>query len=552
MKKNLSLLVCFLCLHFNIKAQTLPVPLNSNFSGAYLDTCLYDATQNVYVIPQWEVYQTTNDLWDGQRDTTHCIDAYTLGSGTTMTIPLLDIDPTKGLFVKSSISNGNAYPLLKNNIYRESLDYYGANFIDTASICPEFVCTGAFIGVNIPDSTGLDTVIRWHKGIITNNGQGPEFCFLTEKFDYNALQHIYFRFQVQTPINPNGSIIIYNTDIMSMGMFPINLITHIDAPFNQYYFGNFDNSIIQYHDTTYPSPNHISYIDVTPVPQSTQVQMINLYPQSGVFFQPFTAVRGDTVVGGNGIRHNLHWWLNNTSCFPFIEVISEDKDIVTFQKQAKIEFGAHQSCMFFKKGSQMHFTDEVKFDYGQGAMGMLAWEEGMELKMDRGTELILHNQLMLKSLQANTNVRIILPSGSKLRFSPTAGIHPTPGSPNQNVKLEVYMKGGILDDSQLSQEYKDKIIRIYDKPMEDWAENVTIYPNPSNQEVYLKVTLAQNSFIELELNDSEGHILRTWTENLQKGENTVPLPAQTLARGIYFIKAKLGNETCVKPYMLLD
>jgi len=76
--------------------------------------------------------------------------------------------------------------------------------------------------------------------------------------------------------------------------------------------------------------------------------------------------------------------------------------------------------------------------------------------------------------------------------------------------------------------------------------NVTIFPNPTHDELKIDVDLQQASFLHIEIQDLNGKIIQTNTQTNVTGQNTIILPVHELSKGVYPIIIKTRQGLTIK------
>ena len=185
--KNFWTLAFFL-INCCLTAQTLP---NYNFSLFETITCPFDSTKTITTYQDWLIYQTLDGSWNGVVDSTRCIGLSGVpGEG----ISLQDADLSRPVFVRCKLNDNNKLGLESNQIYSARAGNYtwilGIDLV-TGTGCPDNLCSGLLIGIEIPDSTGAGTVIRWHTDIPDDNSLNTSYfetCVVTEYLEENYLR----------------------------------------------------------------------------------------------------------------------------------------------------------------------------------------------------------------------------------------------------------------------------------------------------------------------------------------------------------------------------
>jgi len=64
----------------------------------------------------------------------------------------------------------------------------------------------------------------------------------------------------------------------------------------------------------------------------------------------------------------------------------------------------------------------------------------------------------------------------------------------------------------------------------------TVYPNPFTKNFNIEIEVENNQNISIEISDIDGKIINTYNKNINSGINTLPINANNLDKGIYFVK----------------
>jgi hypothetical protein len=317
-----TLLLCFFSA-FILNGQHI---FNETFTEKEGKFCPGKPGQMVQWPVNWKIYQTQNDNWNGPVDTTTCISVGVPQNGY-MPISLDQITLGKPLFCRLLLEKDTTtYKLLSNSLYE--VIFYGkieqAKLI-TGNSCAQDVCSGAFVGISIPDSNGVERAeTRFHTGINTHNDVSYlsiQACFPAEKFEQQFLKEMVLKFTIQPDSISSLKPVLY---LGSLSIIEVNapaLITQVlakPASFNGQTYNvsafeasdksGFGNYLLPYTASSYPSVTHPSYVEARPEPNISAPATINLIsdPWSGLEIQPFTYFRGALVMGSDTIRHTAN------------------------------------------------------------------------------------------------------------------------------------------------------------------------------------------------------------------------------------------------------
>lgn len=106
--------------------------------------CPNDSNQFQYELSNWEVYQTVDDTWQGERDTTNCIQLFR--DNFLFEVDLSSINLDKALFVRYKLEALTEPALLKANS-GFSIDNPAVviqDLLKTGMDCSQNLCSGLF------------------------------------------------------------------------------------------------------------------------------------------------------------------------------------------------------------------------------------------------------------------------------------------------------------------------------------------------------------------------------------------------------------------------
>ena len=566
MKKANFIFAVLFCFPFISHSQFNP----PNFLFYEFETiqCPFDSSVTIQQPKNWRIYQTLNNKWDGTVDSNSCInviDSASIESG----FDLGTIDPTRSIFIKCLITS--QILLNPNEAYaaRSLIGLRSPLEPDISTTCPNNLCSGLIIGIEIPDSNFTGTTMRYYFDI-PNNLTGNSFqeyfetCIPTEYFNQNYLREFIIKITLDAPsIDLNGEylelfnvffedynygetvseiIAPYFNGIDSTYFVPIQETTNENGWWADYYLMLYGD------DTTYPSSNNIYYIEGRPEPNTDYSAEVNLIveEQFSLLFQPYTALRGALVEGSDTLRHSVNLINNgNDLCLSQIIDFTFDNGSNFLFRGGNINFEGKSACLMFKNKSALVVGENHTLHYGQNGKGILALQPGGEIILEKNSELIIDNTLWLQgflSEKYEPQFYIDLQPSMTLTFGENAEILNLL-SHSRNTKLNVYMNGGTLNDSKLSASSRNLINRIYPKPAERFMDNITIYQNPASSELTFGFLADEAGILELELFDMNGRIISFENYNVQKGHSKNSHSLDNLPTGIYVLKLKIRQQS---------
>lgn len=563
----LGLLAVF-CFPAILSSQNIP---NNLFQFSVTEPCPYDSSV-LYTHPsQWNAFQTLDSTRWGPIDSS-CIPSDVPGMTTGAFIRGGDLNRDLPVYFNAALkSNGSSVALDSNALYKINFSGFPSPFTmwQYGDTCKEEFCSGMELGVEIPDSAGTGTTTRWYN-MAFDNFFGGEFCFPTERFPSgNSLSRFWLK---MTPNNPaiapdSARLTFVGLDDMT---FSTEKVREMEASFNGFnyevfltqFFGNCPNFIcpnkmLMYGDTTYPDANHISYVDVNPVPNSPNQEQIEIILDFGTYLiaQPFVELRGG-LVQGDTIRHtyNLINTGGNICSFGFAELVFERGNDFTFH-DGKISFSDKMGCLMFGRGSTFEMVPGSKLDYGHKGQGMLALRSGGKLILQKDAALTIHNTLIIGDYINEPDPRPIeieLHRGSRLTFAPGSHLSGELSLYPEDMVLTVHMKGGVLDDSELTPQERAMIRKVYDRPQTQFEDNVLIHGNPFGDELGLAVIGEGGENLALEVLDVEGRRVVQKNYVLEEGVNDLRVLTPALGTGVYFLRLQQGEAVVVRRIVKID
>jgi hypothetical protein len=535
----------------------------TDFSILVEDFCPY-SQPGLQIRPEGiDIYQTIDGFWDGTPDSTRCISVEPLGPWSGMKIALGQINPAEPIFIRVRPEVLASLPTLNSN-WLYSLTACVDMSPDTVSwqqgiACEQGVCSGAFIGIAIPDSMGSPgAATRFHSGFAKTNGNGfcggvgVETCFPTEYFEVQRLQEIVLKFSFLPGMDLEGKYLNFRNLFILSQIFPPRTVTDVKAyPFhysNGAYTLNISETegssfgesyLMTYTAPTYPDNNHLSYLEAAPEPNSAQQQEINLVvaEYQSLEIQPFTNFRGRLVEGSDSIRHLANLVnMGGDFCANFAEfVVSGGSEYrhggghITMQNP--------RFCMQFRTGSALRVLEGTSLHYGNDGAGILVLCPSTTIALERNASLEMDGLLNLiycKEDLGDQQIYMDLPPGAKLVFTSNAHIT-NQYTLDQKVMLNVRMLGGTLDDSALDPADRALVHRVYPEPSISFRDNLRLFPNPFEETFNLSYLSKNDETLHLSWFNLSGQNVLTETMSAQKGMNEWQ-PRVPTSAGMYLLE----------------
>ncbi|MCB0632173.1 MAG: T9SS type A sorting domain-containing protein [Saprospiraceae bacterium] len=574
MKKTLFFLLTLLCCGATAFSQDLPIP-NTQFMLTESIPCPFNPGETVVWPTGWSVYQTQNDHWDGPVDSTRCISVASQAQNFT-NIPLDQIDPEKALFIRLSLPGKEGILLNADDVYSigAGINLAAGDTISRGESCPNHLCSGLITVVEIPDESGTGTDRRIATTSLPDSvlWSFAWSCLVTEYFPENILREVIIKvsfdhitsgeamqmtgigvetsFQgvnrIEEMVFPESSFTgeDYQAYIHNVARPPV---TEVYAPY-----------IFLHERNVYPNQANVTYVEARPENTTTEPQelRVTVDPDQNLLFQPYTAIRGALVDPSDTVRHRLTL-INDggTICIPsIVELVVTDDTEVEF-RSGQVDFHAESSCMMFRHGGVLVIPDQTHYEYGNSGIGALGLDKGGTIRIGKGSELVINNTVILANFinDADRQVYMELNPGSRLTFGEKARLIRKGYVQTGQMKLNVYMNGGILDDSRLSDKERQLINRIYpDKEMK-MTDRVKILGNPIRNVLHLAVyTPENNGQAAWTVHDLQGRYLGSGNFATVQGQQLQDIPLQQLAAGMYILKMELDGGMVSRKFVKVE
>lgn len=549
MKKQLQIMMVCLALPTASWAQQY-YSLNL---GPWQDVpCPYDPDVTVHVPnDDWQFYFTQDNTWDGPVDSTLCVSFYITGTNIHR-LDTVDWPAGKRLFLSTELNSTGPFAMPQDWVYMVNPPFmvYG---------CDSAVCNRALVRQHIPDPTGA-TMIDLDQELVLSEMEG-NFCHVTEKFETHEVAKVYFSYE-----RPNSQA--YLQVYTSAGMYwqpsdwvepllPLNNASPDGLGSYSWYAESWVTNLIRHHDTFYPAPDSISYTEFIPSddPTDSAQIVIQVEPYTSFHFQRHTALQGTLVNGSDSVRHSILLNLQGTACLAFVEVMWEgDNQLVVDGGQ--MHFHDQRACNQFGRGGRLTLKSGTRLEYGQFGAGMLALRTGAELVIEPGAELVMKGTVVMDEYgweDTPKQIYIDLVPGAKLTFA--AGSHiSNEFALDRHMRLNVRMLGGMLDDSGLSEDERGLINRIYAYPSTVREENLSLFPNPVDEEVnFIYVSSGSGELIIATVSDIQGRtVYEQHIRTRNQGHNTFNLPMDQASPGLYTLSVTTSNGTLTRRFSKAD
>lgn len=540
----------------NIFCQQIP---SADAYTAEDTVCIWDNTITFTTTKKYTAYQTTDNTFNGPVDSNYCVSLKYDEAFSGLSFWPADFDLSRSIYIKAQINDNEQIPLEKDAVYMLEEDFLNStDGLIFGNTSPELICSGLIIGITIPDSTLTSDTTRWH--VISGDSYDYNTCFATEKFEDQKLNSLIYKFT----INPDLAEVAkdYSPPYINQ-LGDVQLITdltnvegnYVGGEYNvyDYYFLSYPIGVLKYDNLTYPSTSYFDYIDVSPNPNTADVQIINLTINEGytLLTQPYVQLRG-AQVEGDTLRHEVNL-INNggTFCVSVAEMIFDGNTHYIFKKGA-MDLYSPMSCLMFRNGASIEVADDGHLAYGKNGTGVLGLGSGGTIKIGKNASLTINNRV---SIIKNPNsvysgdIYMNLNKGSKLTFGQGASITNDEKSLSGG-HLCIYMNGGELDMSGLDDFSRQLIRLIYPEQEKTMSANMHVYPNPVQNSFTVEIVSAEATIGEIKILGLNGAVIFAKKYELENGINAIKIQIPDLKPGAYTIQCittmENGSTTFVK------
>ncbi len=546
----------FYCTPVTTRAQQIPYP--ASFTA--VDTvCPWNDLVSINTTVGWIAYQTTDNTYNGPVDSNICVSLKVIPGFSGMSFAPEDFDTTRALFLKADLNAANKIPLETDASYMVYEDLAGyIPSLDLTTDCPETMCTGMIIGVEIPDSTFTGTTTRWT--FVNSASFEGGFCFPTEKFSDMYLTDCILKLTFNAP---DDTIKIYGSPYMEL-VWDQTLITDMtetpgtyvgaDYVINSWDFIPTTVGILKFDDPEYPSTDHFDFVEVSPDPNPASPVNINIEinEYQTLMVQPYVQLRG-AFAEGDTVRHTVNL-INNGGrfCLSIAEMIFSGDTHYRFHS-GEFEMFSPQACVMFRDGASIIVDDSAYLSYGKKGVGVLGLGSGGTIEIGKNATLEINNRVSIIKDESEGYPRDIymnLNTGSKLIFGEGASV--TNDDKNSSgAHICIYMNGGEVELNELSEDSRALVRLIWPAASEDLSDKINIYPNPANEKFTAEIQCDKNCSALLQLNDFSGKTKASWNIELKAGMNAIPVPVRYLESGIYMVTLQCDGMTGNKKFVKL-
>jgi hypothetical protein len=531
------------------------------FNNVISDSCING--DSLFRPLAWRAYQTSNNRWDGERDS-NCISLSAGLSDDVGRIQMDEIDITRPVFIEYV---GNPLEIYPDQTYNLCVHSNTNSMIDLANndFCDDGICEGLIMGIAVPDDPNdedSEEELRYYYEEFQNGTNdfpywGAQsivpFCFASENFagpQYMTQLILKFKFLPDA----QGEYELDQVQILTWSWFAsaldsASLLSFSSGPDTYDFYGSFDITqayTLQHPPEVYSYPDSVYYLDVYPFPNTTEPTLITLtfHENTALLPYPYCMFRGGLVEGSNEIRHTYNLVMNGS-----IYCLATGEDL--FDPGCSFIYNggdldlSQKSCLRFYQRSSLVVEDNQTFRYGKQGRGMLALHSGAYFILKSNAEFVLNSPISLwgnYGEERPENIHITLNSGNKFVFGPYSALRLADA--NSEMKIIFHLKGGILDYANLDEASRKNIEVICDKPDSKLAF-LEMFGNPSEADFTFNLYSEFQDNAHFEFFSLNGELLFTESQMLQKGYNYIELNNFELPNAQYILAVNCGGERAV-------
>lgn len=526
------------------------------------------------VLPEdWLVYQTVDDLWNGEPESGVCISILQGSSSDNAILQLDDALEDKPVFLSRTFD----LDLAPNDLWSIFLDWEGNAYSTLLTDCADSPgCSELLFRIQVPNHpdstlTVTDDLRSFPFKESTPLGfgtiQGAAACLPTQYFEEQALVEIIY------VIYPDWEIAGDELEVPAPELEPVpyfelvDELNFYDSFFHSYnseldthfYSTAYDHKLVTYDpEDGYPAADNISFIDIQPddgvgsdTQQNIQVTLgvLGTWDQYVVSFQPHTFFRGALVEGSDSLRHNLELVFANAElCGPLIvDYPLEPGNGLVFHEGA-VEFGK-RNCFIVKEDAYLKVRSEGALNYGLDGIGMLALHPGCDVVLETGAYMQFGNSLILADKTVGdepTYCDVYLYPGAVFSFTESAEVVNL--SPDERMNVRVHLLGGTMDFNELSPQERSyfEFIEYEDK---SFAE-VEILGNPTSGPIHFRFDSPTKGESHISVLDPLGNLLYLDRVSHVQGVNDFILPRLS-ATGVVLLRVDQHSRSMITRVLLL-
>jgi hypothetical protein len=535
-----SLLPALLMLCSFAHAQVIP-----NFSEPELQPCY--GGDEVMTMPSWSIYQTLDNLWDGTRDSTVCVnagyDSFKLDFNSA------EVDASRPVFLKADVDTTMNFG--PHELWKFSTYFYSSSIlVDNVDYCNDGYCSGILMEVEVPESDSSVVIREYFANYNGSMNQNQvEMCVPFEHMEFSRVK----TFVIKLIVAENALVELLSPFQEDMGwgtlyMDSLSMTDYYNGS-NTYEFYAFNSGIANFvlpFDALdgFPSVSNISYLDLYPIQNSVDPQEItlNFTEYSSLIFEPFTAFRGGLVEGSDSVRHTFALINDGMEIcmYPEFEVVMQP--LTSYEhRRGSINFG-HKACIRFKYNSDLIVAENAHFVCGTAGEGLLATDDGSRITVEENATFEINNGIALFDspwLHEEQWTEVDVYKGGKIIFK--EGSYVSSHVDNKRYKWLIHLHGGSADLSGLSPEDREYFV-VVGKDAEVDSHELVILGNPAKNVVHFEFNTYELGEWQLEVLDDRGKLHLRESLVLETSKNNRSLDVEKLPAGMYFLSLTKDDQ----------
>ncbi|MBI1184033.1 T9SS type A sorting domain-containing protein [bacterium] len=304
------------------------------------------------------------------------------------------------------------------------------------------------------------------------------------------------------------------------------------------------NNIVFSNRDTNKFSTELQIIEAVPRDNPSRRVSINFIAHGGVFFQPYTALKGSVFDTVTGQRHRMQITLDggNLCVWPYAELVIDDDNILKYQS-GNIALNGKNACTMLRDRGKLVLGANSHLSYGSPKQGILGLKPGATIEFEQGAGLTINNMLLLSDYWEAPNggeIDIYLYQGNQLIFNEGAFVSNGPFAPG-SVTLNIHLKGGLLDMQHLDEQSKS-LINVVEYALYQPIGNLQLYPNPTNGMLYGSFSSEAGAAITWQLFSLNGRQVMSGNLSGNSLNHQMAIDMSHLFAGVYQLVLQNGKE----------
>lgn len=462
--------------------------------------------ESVVHTDQLEIYQTTNGLAGGPRDSTFC---YTIDRRD---LELLSFVDSMSLFVRVRDLSNQFSDAAYTGLAVEELDY---------------LCYQEETTVSMHYSVLKDSVVTTREILL--DSVEYSLCDILWGSETRTIVDWYFEIKPITTLLPNLPFIIVANQFETGALEPVITVDiyreNVQAwefyPENEFY--PYLTAVVANHcDST----SGVCYTELLPAVDTGHAQIIIPMYSSTLIYDDYAGIRGGLVAGSLDERYTVVIEEQDFGCVEIAELHVDD-GVYAFVSSGSKGF-LDGGCIMMNGDSEVRVGHDVEVTYGTRGMGILGMNGNTKVTLGENSKFVVDGQLMLSSRASDPSSEIHLGKGSKLVFTDKSSIRSF--RPDEE-RVVVYVHDGSVDLTDASDAVKQKLHLVYDETPA-WGEvgEVVVVPNPVRD--YAAIHAAED-IVKCQILDISGRLIAS---DLVAPSTSIHVDLSELNTGVHIVR----------------